>query len=231
MNVGISARNLYIDGKKKKFINETYLSFLKEFNLIPILITSINDVETLGKYCSLFLLTGGDDINPLLYNEENISSYNVDQEMDLLDFKIINYCENNKKPLLGICRGLQVINVYYGGSLNQNINEIHYHNEAYLIINKSRFFPYLNHKKIKINSYHHQGIKLLGKNLLQVGKSHKIIELIEHKYLPIIGMQFHLELLNNNLSKKIFQSFINLGRYYERFTSKKDNVRRIESSK
>lgn len=231
MNIGISARNLYIDGKKKKFINETYLSFLKEFNLTPILITSINDVEILGKYCSLFLLTGGDDINPLLYNEENISSYNVDQEMDLLDFKIIEYCEKYKKPLLGICRGLQSINVYFGGSLNQNINEIHYHNEAYLIINKSRFFPYLNHKKIKINSYHHQGIKLLGKNLLQVGKSHKIIELIEHKYLPIIGMQFHLELLNNNLSKKIFKSFINLGRYYERFTSKKDNVRRIESSK
>ena len=231
MNIGISARNLYIDGKKKKFINETYLSFLKEFNLTPILITSINDVEILGKYCSLFLLTGGDDINPLLYNEENISSYNVDQEMDLLDFKIINYCENNKKPLLGICRGLQSINVYFGGSLNQNINKIHYHNEVYLIINKSRFFPYLNHKKMKINSYHHQGIKCLGKNLLQVGKSHKIIELIEHKYLPIIGMQFHLELLNNNLSKKMFQSFINLGRYYERFTSKKDNVRRIESSK
>ena len=67
--------------------------------------------------------------------------------------------------------------------------------------------------------------------MLQVGKSNKIIELIEHKYLPIIGMQFHLELLNNNLSKKMFQSFINLGRYYERFTSKKDNVRRIESSK
>lgn len=231
MNIGISARNLYIDDKKKKFINETYLSFLKEFNLTPILITSINDVEILGKYCSLFLLTGGDDINPLLYNEKNISSYNVDQEMDLLDFKIIEYCEKYKKPLLGICRGLQSINVYFGGSLNQNINEIHYHNEAYLIINKSRFFPYLNHKKIKINSYHHQGIKLLGKNLLQVGKSHKIIELIEHKYLPIIGMQFHLELLNNNLSKKMFQSFINLGRYYERFTSKKDNVRRIESSK
>ena len=38
MNIGISARNLYIDGKKKKFINETYLSFLKEFNLTPILI-------------------------------------------------------------------------------------------------------------------------------------------------------------------------------------------------
>ena len=59
-----------IDDKKKKFINETYLSFIKEFNLTPILITSINDVEILGKYCSLFLLTGGDDINPLLYNEE-----------------------------------------------------------------------------------------------------------------------------------------------------------------
>ena len=199
MNIGISARNLYLNDKKKKFINETYLSF-------------IEDIEILGKYCSLFLLTGGDDLNPLLYNEKNISSYNVDQEMDLLDFKIIEYCEKYKKPLLGICRGLQSINVYFGGSLNQNINEIHYHNESYLLINKSRFFPYLNHKKIKINSYHHQGIKLLGKNLLQVGKSHKIIELIEHKYLPIIGIQFHLELLNNNLSKKIFQSFIDLGR-------------------
>ena len=188
MNIGISARNIYIDGKKKKFINETYLSFIKEFNLTPILILSSEDIEILGKYCSLFLLTGGDDLDPLLYNEKNISSYNVDQEMDLLDFKIIAYCEKYKKPLLGICRGLQSINVYFGGSLNQNINEIHYHNEAYLIINKSRFFPYLNYKKIKI------------------------IELIEHKYLPIIGMQFHLELLNNNLSKKIFKSFIDLGR-------------------
>ena len=71
MNIGISARNIYIDGKKKKFINETYLSFIKEFNLTPILILSSEDVDKLGKYCSLFFLTGGDDINPLLYNEEN----------------------------------------------------------------------------------------------------------------------------------------------------------------
>ena len=110
--------------------------------------------------------------------------------MDQLDKKIIEYCINKNKPLLGICRGIQSINVFLGGTLKQNIL---YHND------ENHFIKFKN-KYILVNSFHHQSIDKLAPNLLVVAKSlDDEIEIIKHKFLKIIGLQFHPELFNFNL--------------------------------
>lgn len=223
MVIGISARNVYINQKKKKFVNETYLIFCKKYNLVPLLILKDN-FHYLKDLCDGYLLVGGDDLDPKLYNEKNTSSINIDQEIDELDYLIIKNAIETKKPCLGICRGLQAINTYLKGSLFQNIDEIHYHNNKTLLnIKNSKFFAFLNKKTIMINSYHHQGIKTIGKDLLYTGVSDDIIELIEHKSLPLIGMQFHPELLNTKEIEEMIRVFIDLmEEYHEGFRNKKN---------
>ena len=223
MVIGISARNVYINQKKKKFVNETYLIFCKKYNLVPLLIFKDN-FHYLKDLCDGYLLVGGDDLDPKLYNEKNTSSINIDQEIDELDYLIIKNAIETKKPFLGICRGLQAMNTYLKGSLFQNIDEIHYHNnKTFLNIKNSRFFAFLNNKTIMINSYHHQGIKTIGKDLLYTGVSDGIIELIEHKSLPLIGMQFHPELLNTEEIEEMMRVFIDLMEEYHEGSRNKKN--------
>ena len=120
--IGISPRinERIIDRKTKKFINinNDYLEKLTKLNLIPFILP-YNNVEKYLSLCSGFIITGGEDINPIRYNEDNINS-NYDDNIDESDFKIIDYAYKNKIPLLGICRGHQIINVYFHGTLIQD---------------------------------------------------------------------------------------------------------------
>lgn len=223
MKIGISARNIIIDQKKKKFINQTYLDFIRQLDLIPFLIFDKKSLEEIGYLLDGFMIIGGDDINPLLYQQENKASYNVDQEIDELDFAILDYAKRSNKPVLGICRGLQVINVYFQGSLKQDIDAIHQNKKnALLKVENSLYFPFLNKQTISINSYHHQGIDKIGDNLLPSGISDGIIELIEHQKYPFIGVQFHPELMEDK-GKIFFLVFIRLmEKEYARSTNQKN---------
>lgn len=134
-----------------------------------------------------FLLPGGFDIDPKYYNQRNYASYSVDEEMDLLDKKIIDYAVKNKKPLLGICRGIQSLNVFLGGTLKQDI--LHHSDE-------NHFIKY-NDKYLLVNSFHHQSIDKLADDLEVLAYSlDKEIEIVKHKELNIYGLQFHPELID-----------------------------------
>ena len=146
--------------------------------------------------CSGFILPGGSDINPYYYNEINEGKSNINFIDDIIDFKILDYATTNKIPLLGICRGHQVINVYFGGSLYQDISN---HQEAHFITYKNR--------KYYVNSTHHQAIKNIGYNLTPIFVSNNIIESFTHKSFPIIGVQWHPERMNDLSSSFIFKYF------------------------
>lgn len=205
MIVGISARSLLIDEKKKYFINECYILCFKKYGLIPILLFNQETINSLGPLCDGFMILGGGDVSPSLYNQDNISSYDINEEIDSLDYQIIKYSIDKNKPLMGICRGIQVINTFFGGTLKQDIERIHFKNTRTKIkIENSKYF----HDNIAyVNSYHHQAIDLLGKDLFASGYSDGEIEIVEHLFYPIIAFQFHPELLNNDLAEKIFKIF------------------------
>ena len=199
MFIGIISRykTKEIENINNLFINLNYQLYRKllSINLIPIIIPYEN-YEVYLPICSGFILPGGSDINPYYYNEINEGKSNINFIDDIIDFKILDYATTNKIPLLGICRGHQVINVYFGGSLYQDISN---HQEAHFITYKNR--------KYYVNSTHHQAIKNIGYNLTPIFVSNNIIESFTHKSFPIIGVQWHPERMNDLTSSFIFKYF------------------------
>lgn len=201
MNIGIVMRKSLIKGKISYSIYNSYVDFFNEKEIVVIPIFKYNLENTLN-LCDGFVIPGGDDINPLWYQQKNKTSYGVDDEMDYIDFKVIDYCHHFNKPLLGICRGIQVINVFYGGSLKQD--ESNHMNTNHAIKLNDNYIDY-----VVVNSYHHQIINQLGNDLKILGKCKDIIEYIEHKNKPIIGVQFHIEKMKESyISKYIKQQFL-----------------------
>ena len=182
MKFGIAIRKNETD----YFVHQSYLYMLKAYGHTYDFITLETDLSSF----EAFLLPGGYDIDPIHYNQKNYASQHISMEMDLLDKKIIEYACQTKKPLLGICRGIQSINVFLGGTLKQDIR--HHSNENHFIK--------INGKYVFVNSFHHQSIDRLAPNLEALGTSlDGEIEVIKHKTLPIYGVQFHPELFSFHL--------------------------------
>lgn len=146
------------------------------------------------------VLPGGGDIAPCLLGEENQACIHVDETLDRLQFKILEEFCKAKKPVLGICKGLQVINVYFGGTLLQQLPTAHMHvcrnGDQYhmTIATQDSLLNRIYGLRFLVNSAHHQGIGMLGKGLeaIQFAED-QVIEGIIHKNLPILGVQWHPE--------------------------------------
>ncbi len=181
--VGVVIRKNEVD----YFVHQSYLLFLKKYHVSYDFITLETDL------CSFdgFLLPGGFDIDSKYYHETNYACQNVSEEMDMLDQKVIQFAIKNKKPLLGICRGIQSINVFLGGNLKQNI--LNHQDENHFI--------YYNHHHVLVNSFHHQSIKTLASDLEVLAESiDGEIEIIKHRHYPIYGLAFHPELISFDCS-------------------------------
>ena len=148
------------------------------------------------------ILCGGNDIDPAYYNEEINGSVNLDVKRDSSEFKLARAFIDAKKPIMGICRGYQLINIAFGGTLCQNIenSKEHCSFSDYDLIHtvtaeKDNFVSDLYGKKFWVNSFHHQAINRLGNNLEVIATTldNKIIEGIKHQTLPIFGVQWHPE--------------------------------------
>lgn len=147
------------------------------------------------------ILCGGDDIHPSRYGEEINGAVNIDSDRDEAEFALLKAYVDAGKPVLGICRGMQLINIFFGGSLHQDLPE------ACLHTNQTKF--YLAHTvtakadsilgeiygtSFVVNSAHHQAIKQLGNGLCPTAFwQDKYIEAVEHMSLPIFGVQWHPE--------------------------------------
>ena len=227
--IGITAYN-YLDNTlfvtKSTYINAILLS-----GGIPILIPYTSDLteckNIIGKLDGL-LLPGGIDISPRLYGEEpqkaaGMSIYNL----DLYEIELIHEAKKSKKPILAICRGIQILNVALGGTLyqdidaqkaatlchNQSINVRDEMTHSVSLILDSVLYHIYQQDKIYVNSYHHQAVKDLAKDLLPTAYSmDHILEACESKDGRIIGVQWHPETLisTDDNSKKLFRYFVEL---------------------
>lgn len=159
------------------------------------------------KKADALLLPGGGDINPKYWGEEIDGSDEPDDELDELQFEILDYFVKGNKPVMGICRGHQLINVYFGGSLIQDIENRKNHVGIYRegqesLDNIHNIFcvdrENILYKKygdiLSVNSFHHQALNKLGEGIKVVAKSDDgIIEAIKHEYKNIVSYQFHPE--------------------------------------
>ena len=164
------------------------------------------------------VLQGGTDVAPQSYNEEPImdGKWQGDHYRDEYELEILNYAVKQDKPVLGICRGFQVMNVYFGGTLYQDIatqrpdSLIHRDAVKYDQVNHGVSFPEGSllekiHKEDnvrRVNSVHHQAIKDLGKDLevLATCTEDGIIEAFQWKGAEegkVMGVQWHPEFFHN----------------------------------
>lgn len=172
------------------------------------------DNVTEGKY-DLVIFTGGSDINPSRYGETNNNSYGIDNQRDEIEFSIFNKIMGFDKPpkILGVCRGLQLINVGMNGSLVQDLVAYGYrdHPGAHAVGHEVKHaFDYLK----SVNSMHHQGILRLGDVFRGEKKAFRLPALILSRHLDIIEMvmwgsdilatQFHPEFFSEEWYNKFF---------------------------
>lgn len=173
---------------------------------IPI-IAALADAEEYAKLADGIVFTGSAcDITPALYGQENRKSASCDSALDDMEIKLFHAFSQRNKPILGICRGIQLINVALGGTLIQDIPEeisnLTVHGPVYkkettfhpVTAKNDSLFASLFGTEFTTNSYHHQSIKDCGNGLIPtVFTEEGIIEAVEHESKPIIGTQWHPE--------------------------------------
>lgn len=216
-----------IDEEGKSWIKSDYIDMVKYAGGIPIILPinhNLRDIEKIVSELDGFILSGGPDVDPKVYNEEKMDCCgNVIEIRDSFEIPLLLEIYKQKKSFLGICRGFQVMNVVFGGSLYQDIptqypsNIIHSQDKPYSNgVHNVEVFGQLEElfakKKIIVNSHHHQGVKKLASNFIVLGKSEDgIIEAAMINDYPFgLGVQWHPEMLgkDNLESGELFKKFI-----------------------
>lgn len=217
-------------GYKRCYVNEDYVNSIVNANGIPVIIPITQDPSVIASQVELLdglVLSGGHDVNPLLYNQEPTTKLGeIMPERDTFDFKLLELSKEKQIPIMGICRGMQIINVYHGGSNYQDNSD----NENTYIKHWQGHSPSLathtitTHEGSKcremfgeettVNSFHHQSLNQIGKGLKVVATSKDgVVECIEHMDYPfMIGFQWHPEMMAGNDLKTLnmFKQFVHL---------------------
>ncbi len=173
-----------------------------------------------GKTLDALIIGGGDDISPEYYDEDTDNSVKFDLKRDQLEIEWIRKALNRDIPLMGICRGAQLINVVLGGTLYQDIRPLRrrtYNRPGLLPTKQVRLSPdsqlarIVGKTHLRVNSLHHQAIKTTGTDLQVVGSDlDEITQAIESKKNKIIGVQWHPEYLIYLPSQfALFRWFVN----------------------
>ncbi|MEG0841207.1 MAG: gamma-glutamyl-gamma-aminobutyrate hydrolase family protein [Erysipelotrichaceae bacterium] len=210
--IAITARKTFFEEQNRYFCNEAYIDRIKQEGCLPIIITDSRYLKEVAAICDGLIVNGGDDLNPIHYHQAIDSHTQLcPSEIDTLDFQAIAAFVDLNKPILGICRGLQSLNVYFNGSLFQHINESQHqinHEHRHRVKQTSpSFLNSLYPASFEVNSYHHQCIDQLGEGLNVCATSLEgYIEAIEHCEKPILGVQWHPEKCNDD---KIIPYFLN----------------------
>lgn len=148
------------------------------------------------------LLPGGCDVNPARYGKDRIPQETVDDDLDALQFEVLDRFLAAGRPVFGICRGHQLLNVAFGGTLIQHLPCAENHmsfptgedNTHSTHIEQGSFLYRIYGAECAVNSTHHQGVECPGKGLRAVMYSEDgVIEALEHESLPVWSVQWHPE--------------------------------------
>jgi len=216
----------------RSYVNEDYVVSVLKAGGVPIILPIIDDEEAIRKQLEsvdAVVFTGGDaDVNPKLYGEKALpESSEPNDKRDWFDLKMVKISEEMKKPTLCVCRGHQISNVYHGGTLYQDTSYIKgsnlVHNQystpdflahEITIEKDSLLYDILKKDKIWINSFHHQTVKEVAKNLKATAiATDGAIEAIEYKNSDyfFLSVQWHPEMMTscgNEDMLKVFRRLI-----------------------
>ena len=170
------------------------------------------------------VLCGGVDVDPARYGEALDGSVDIDLKRDEVEYALIKAYLDAGKPILGICRGHQILNVYFGGSLHQDIPEVDQHRRQgedmthEVSASADSILGRLYGESFAVNSVHHQAVKALGEGFRATADwQGQYVEAIEHCTLPIFSVQWHPERISFENKREglsdggeIFKYFIGL---------------------
>ncbi|MBM3138480.1 MAG: gamma-glutamyl-gamma-aminobutyrate hydrolase family protein [Chloroflexi bacterium] len=220
---------LWDEEKKSIWMLPGYLDAIRNTGGIPVILpltSSPEDAATLLKKCDGLVMTGGQDVDPMLYGQTATERCGaICHERDEMETYFFHEAIRQNIPVLGICRGLQMINVLLGGTLYQDIptdtgSQIDHQMKApydrtchsVSILPGTALDQLLQVEEMGVNSYHHQGIKDLGEGLdIMAVAEDGIVEAISLPSKKFVwAVQWHPEYdLTNSSNQKIFKAFVN----------------------
>jgi len=198
------------ESEARHHLRHDYVQAVEAAGGVPLLIPAVAP-ELAPVYYNMLdglVFSGGDDVDPAYYGEEPQKGLGeIAPARDAFELALASLVLRGNKPALGICRGIQVLNIAAGGTVYQDLSVFsslqHYQqapgwHAAHLIQldENSRLFGLLKKKQIRVNSFHHQGIKEVGAQLKPAGWSRDgLIEALEacEPSRFIIGVQWHPE--------------------------------------
>lgn len=230
--IGIPCQADYREGSGRPIYcnNRTYIHAVENAGGVPVLIPMLNELhllETLLVRLDGFLFSGGVDIDACQYNEEAHPQLGeVDQRLDELELFLVRWGLQAGVPILGVCRGMQLLNVALGGSLYQDLDAqypdgmVHCRRElprntlihSVHVTEGSQMERVLGTNEIWINSLHHQAIKVQGRGVRISGRAEdgvaELLEVVDYPF--VLGIQGHPEELYSSepLCAKLFSAFV-----------------------
>ena len=211
--------------------SSNYVNWITSENIIVLDAYTLDNTDSILALADGIILTGGEDINPLEYNDTaNIKVCGpINYSRDTLERKLFDFAFKNKIPLIGVCRGMQMMNVASGGTLYGDIpteiglEVIHRNNGEVMheiaLSGKNSYynnliFP-LDKDTFLVNSWHHQGLKDIAENIHIIASSYDglpeaaIMDTSIHPFM--IAVQFHPERLGkeNGIHQQMRSSFFN----------------------
>lgn len=209
----------------------TYLNALKAVGAVPVILplkVLKEDLKQLAEAMDGFLFTGGPDVHPFLFGEETQANCgNVSPERDEMELSLLPLVMEKKKPVLGICRGIQVLNIAMGGDIWQDIpSQVHRdfpiaHSQPFVYSSPSHRVRLTEGSQLarisgccelKVNSMHHQAVRTIAPGLMAVGFSpDHLVEALEMPDYPFfLGVQWHPEYLweKDESALRLFKGFI-----------------------
>lgn len=227
--IGLTSSFMTHEDRELVFLPHAYFDAVRHFGGIPVLIPVFAPEEELNfllDRCDGLILTGGDDIDPKLYGEETLNdTVVIAPERDALEGKVIDMALRRNLPIFGICRGIQMMNVHFGGTLWQDIPaqipsdvahsmaKPHHRTCHSCILEQNTPLFDLCGAQIAVNSHHHQAVKDPAPGFTVMGRSEDGI--IEAIYDPCKsfcwGVQWHPEKIWDieDSSAKLFEVFLN----------------------
>ncbi len=190
----------------RDFLYTDYRFFFEKFGCRLVYLP--NHAGAIGSYfddlpLSGVILSGGNDLSAEFTGQVDLDIRNPAPGRDAAEKKILDLAVARKMPVLGICRGMQFINCYFGGSITQKIGEQggakqpHVKRKHMIAICDNETSEFLGAKEMEVNSYHHQGIKkdqvAADLKIMAISPGDGIVEAVYHPSLPLVGVQWHPE--------------------------------------